>query len=185
MTIIDTLVTDRTQADVTRLNELYAEGMEYWTANDLYYFLHGDPENLEATDGDLIDSLDDDIIIGEGVIRGAYNEWDMNRVGKAVRFLADMYYRTTATELSVTARYDWHWDTIPTVGLMTAYLNDIKTLRTAIGAYSDTPSVPSSASKMTYKSANNIEKILIDLNRRLEITVESWRYAGEVIAGEV
>ena len=183
--IIDTLITDRTQADVDRLYAMYAEGFPYWTAEDLYYWLYGEAEPLSATDGDLIDSEDDPIIVGEGVVRGAYNEWDLNRVGKAVRYLRDKIQRTTLTELSITARTDWSRQSIPTASDMSAYLNDIRLIRAAVGAYSDTPAVPSTASKLTYQSANNIEKILIDTNRRLDRILESWRYAGEVISGEV
>lgn len=183
--IIDTLITDRTQADVDRLNRLYEEGFSYWTDEDLYFFLYGKAEPLSATDGDLIDSEDDPIIVGEGVVRGAYNEWDLNRVGQAVRYLRNKIQRTTLTELSVTARTDWTKTSIPTVTDMNAYLADIRTLRGAVGAYPDTPAVPSSASKMTYKSANDIEKILIDTNRRIDRIVESWLYVGEVVSGEV
>lgn len=185
MSIIDTLITNRTQADVNRLNNLYAEGFDYWTADDLYFFLHGDPEALEAIDGTLVDSLDDDIIVGEGVIRGAYNEWDLNRVGRAVRYLADKCVRSTLSSLNVTARTDWHISSIPTTTDMTNLINDIKAIRNTIGAYSDTPAVPSNMSKLNYKTANNIEKILIDADRLLSNLTESWRYAGEVIAGEV
>ncbi len=185
MSIIDTLVTNRTQADVNRLNTLYAEGFDYWTADDLYYFLHGDPEELEAADGALIDSLDDDIIVGEGVIRGAYNEWDLNRVGRAVRYLADKYEISTLSPLTVTARMDWHVTSIPTTTDMTNLINDIKKIRSTIGAYSDTPTAPSSMNKLNYKTANNIEKILIDASRLLDNQIDSWRYAGEVYAGEV
>lgn len=185
MTIIDTLITDRSQADVDRLNQLYAEGMAYWTEDELYAFCYGKAEPLSATDGDLIDSEDDPIIVGSGVVRGAYNEWDLNRVGRAVRYLWDKIQRTTLTELGVTARTDWTRQRIPTASDMSAYLNDIRLIRAAVGAYSDTPAVPSTASKLTYQSANDIERILIDTNRRLDRILESWRYAGEVISGEV
>lgn len=185
MSIIDTLITDRKQSDVNRLNALYAEGFDYWTADDLYFFLHGDPEELAATDGTLVDILDDDIIVGEGVIRGAYNEWDLNRVGRAVRYLADKYVRSTLSSLNVTARMDWHVTSIPTTTDMTNLINDIKSIRSTIGAYSDTPAAPSSMSKLNYKTANNIEKILIDADRLLNSRTESWRYAGEIISGEV
>lgn len=183
--IIDTLITDRTQADVDRLNALLAEGFPYWTDEELYFWLYGEPEPLSATDGDLIDSEDDPIIVGEGVIRGAYNEHDLNRVGKAVRYLADKIQTTTRAELSVTAKTDWTVDSIPTVGDMSRYLTDIRTIRNYVGAYPDTPSVPSSMKKLNYNAANDIERILIDANRRLDRIAESWRYSGELYAGEV
>lgn len=185
MSIIDTLITDRTQADVDILNQLYAKPLDDWTDEEVYFYQYGTSEALEATDGELYDSDNELIVVGDGVVRGAYNADDLNRVGRAVRYLAEKLWRTSAVSIDVSARQDWHITSIPTAGAMSTYLNDIKTIRNTIGAYSSTPAVPSSASKLTYTSANNIEKILRDANERLDRTVEGWRYAGEIYAGEV
>ena len=63
MSIIDTLITDRTQADVDALQALYAKPKAMWTAEEWDKFLLGD-------------------------YRGAYNASDMNRVLDALDYLA-------------------------------------------------------------------------------------------------
>ena len=61
-TIIDTLVTDRTQADVERVKALAAKGFAAMTAAERAEWLTG--------------------------MKGAYNASDMNRVGTALNYLA-------------------------------------------------------------------------------------------------
>ena len=64
MSIIDTLITNRTQADVDALLALYAKPKAMWTADEWNEFLLGN-------------------------YRGAYNASDMNRVLDALDYLAD------------------------------------------------------------------------------------------------
>lgn len=64
MSIIDTLITNRTQADVDALLVLYAKPKAMWTADEWNEFLLGDH-------------------------RGAYNASDMNRVLDALDYLAE------------------------------------------------------------------------------------------------
>lgn len=64
MSIIDTLITNRTQADVDALKALYAKPKFMWTADEWNEFLLGNH-------------------------RGAYNASDMNRVLDALDYLAD------------------------------------------------------------------------------------------------
>lgn len=64
MSIIDTLITDRTQAEVDALTALYAKPKSMWTADEWNEFLLGNH-------------------------RGAYNASDMNRVLDALDYLAE------------------------------------------------------------------------------------------------
>ena len=184
MTIIDTLVTDRTQEDVNFLIDLYSKPFNEWTDEEIYIFLHGSAEILYGSDSQL-DATDGVLYVSDGFLRGAYNSHDLNRVGEAVAYLADRYGDITRNTLDVTARTDWTIEDIPTTADMVAYITDIKTIRNSIGAYSTTPAVPTSMNKLTFKIANDIEKILVDADRVLTSQVNNWLYAGEVIAGEV
>lgn len=184
MTIIDTLVTDRTQADVDTLNELYNKPFDSWTSDEKHFFLRGLAEILFGSDSQL-EATDGVLYVSDGYLKGAYNDSDLNRVGEAVEYLADKYQQVTLASLDVTARTDWGMDDIPTTADMVAYIADIQTIRENIGAYSTTPMAPTSMSKLTYMTANDIEEILIDADRRLDNMVDNWRYAGEIFAGEV
>jgi hypothetical protein len=52
------------------------------------------------------------------------------------------------------------WD-IPTDADMTRYLNNIRTLRGLVADVSAVPQVPTTMNKLTYTTANNIEKIIL------------------------
>lgn len=62
-TIIDTLITDRTAADVARVHELAVKGYAGMTVAELAEWLAG--------------------------MKGAYNAVDLNRVGTALNYLRD------------------------------------------------------------------------------------------------
>ena len=64
MSIIDTLITDRTQADEERVEELAAKGYDAMTA-----------EEKSEWDGEM---------------KGAYDASDLNRVESAVAYLAEL-----------------------------------------------------------------------------------------------
>lgn len=59
--------------------------------------------------------------------------------------------------------HTWYEDDIPTVGTMTAYLANVAALRSALAVWADTPSVPADMAGLTYQEANDIEKILVDV----------------------
>jgi hypothetical protein len=50
------------------------------------------------------------------------------------------------------------WD-VPRVSDMTRYINNIKTIRDALGS---SIAIPDSMAELTYSGANNIEKVLME-----------------------
>ena len=48
-----------------------------------------------------------------------------------------------------------------------------------------TPPVPNDMEKLTYQEANDIEKILEDIDRLLTDAAQAWFYSGDLYAGEV
>ena len=73
----------------------------------------------------------------------------------------------------------------PTQESMTAYLADVAGLRGAIAVMASTPPTPESASGLTWQEANDIEKILLDVDELLTRMAAAWFYSGELYAGEV
>lgn len=152
------LITDRTQADVDRVRQLAQKGFGNMTAAEKTEWLSG--------------------------LKGAYNASDLNRVGAAVAYVAG---RLTGYGyvVSVSPRQDWQVTDIPTQESMTAYLADVAALRAALTVAADTPEVPEDMERLTWKEANDIEKILVDVDELLTRMAAAWFYSGELYAGEV
>ena len=153
------LITDRTQADVDRVAALA-----------------GRVSAGTATAAEQTEWASD--------LKGAYNASDLNRVGTAVAYVAG---RLTGYgyAVSVSPRQDWQVTDIPTPESMTAYLADVAALRAVLTVAADTPEVPEDMERLTWKEANNIEKILVDVDELLTRMAAAWFYSGELYAGEV
>lgn len=152
------LITDRTQADVERVRQLAQKGFGNMTADEKTEWLNG--------------------------LKGAYNASDLNRVGAAVAYVAG---RLTGYgyAVSVAPRQDWQVANIPTPESMTAYLADVAALRAALTVAAGTPEVPEDMERLTWKEANDIEKILVDVDELLTRMAAAWFYSGDLYAGEV
>lgn len=153
------LITDRTQADVERVA-----------------YLTGKVSAGTATAAELAEWQSD--------LKGAYNASDLNRVGAAVAYVAGRL-KGYGYIVSVSPRQDWQVTDIPTPESMTAYLADVAALRAALTVAADTPEVPEDMEQLTWKEANDIEKILVDVDELLTRMAAAWFYSGELYAGEV
>lgn len=130
-----TLVTDRTEADVARVEELADK-------------IQAD----EATSAELAEwnSL---------TMKGTYNYTDLNRVGKALVNLAGLLNGCGYT-CQNTPKTDWAEEDCPTPDQMDAYLGEIARIRAVLAMPKDTPGVPSDIETLTVEKANDIERIL-------------------------
>lgn len=152
--IIDTLVTDRTQADVDRVTELTKK------------FLAGTITTSEKTE----------FLAG---MKGAYNFSDLNRVGEAVAYVADLMNQS-GKSLTVTAKQDWTVADIPTLAQMTAFLNDLNALKANSTA---TTQVPTSMDRLTYQIANQIEQLIIEAYHSIVREGADWDRSGMTYCG--
>lgn len=152
--IIDTLITNRTQADVDRVTELTQK------------FLLGTITTEEKAE----------YMAG---LKGAYNYTDLNRVGEAVAYIANIMNQSRHS-VSVTAKSDWTVRDIPTLTQMTAFLNDLRLLKANSTA---TTTVPSSMDRLTYQRANQIEQLLIEAYNSIIREGADWDKCGIAISG--
>ena len=157
---LDYLVTDRTQADVTRVKEL-AEKIR----------------TQKATQEDVNEW-------NSRSLKGSYNATDLNRVGYAMQFIANEFQRF-GYNVSVSPKLDWSENDAPRPSDIALYLFDLSVLRAALNVMAKTPGVPLDAEKFTYTEANNIEKILEDSNFLLNSSAQAWYYSEDVFSGEV
>ena len=149
MSVIETLVYDRTAFDVNRMYVL--------------------AERIKAG----VATADD---VSEYVTspRGAYSYTDMNRVGEAINYLVTEV-RKAGISINLTAKTDWKQTDITAREQLQEYLNNVSTIRGVISVPATVPKVPTKiwASEgqrdgLTYDKANAIEQILVDLDTLLK-----------------
>jgi hypothetical protein len=156
------LITDRTQADVTRVKSLAAKG-QGMTAEEWQEFLHG-PD-------------------GRGS-RGAYNVSDFQRVNRAMAYLRDEFLKE-GSAVKVNIQEGWDEGTIPSKSELDQYLDNVRAIRKVLTVGETTPEVPESMDHLTVDKANAIEEILIDVEDLLNKLLAAFYYSGELFSGEV
>ena len=65
------------------------------------------------------------------------------------------------------------------------YIDNVALLRNAVTVFESTPEVPLSMTGLTTSAANDIEQILLDIERVLDAIVESWFFSGDLYSAEV
>lgn len=150
-TIIDTLVTDRTQADVERVQALAAKGFSGMTADEQAEWLAG--------------------------MKGAYNASDMNRVGTALNYLASRLAPVCGMSIAWSAKTDWAATDIITASQAAEYRQQIQNIRDALTYPAGTPDAPELA-RLTYTGANDIERILTLCEELIVNVAKSFRHTG-------
>lgn len=154
------LITDRTLADVSR----------WLTLRDKGYARMTEEERAEWSSG----------------MKGAYNSSDLNRVGEALNYLRDRL--AAARYISSTefiAKTDWTEANIPTPKEIENYLRYVSIIREALAQFATTPPVPEYSGGLDYQEANNIEQILVDVDRLITNMQAHRYYCGELFSGEV
>lgn len=152
------LITNRTARDVARWKELHDKGWDAMTTEEQTEWLAG--------------------------MRGAYKHTDMNRVESAVKTLAARFAER-GTNLALTTKTDWGRTNWPQVVDMNRYFGNVEALRVATGVNLPAPATPTTATRFNYEKANDLEKILLAVERWLDSSEESHYYSGEIYAGEV
>lgn len=122
--------------------------------------------------------------VDNGTDKGYYNATDLNRVGAAVEYIAKRF-NSMGYIVEVSPRTDWQESDLPTETELVAYLADVAVLRAVIAVMQSTPEVPESMKFLDYIKANDIEKILSDIDTLISNIQKSWYFSGELFSGEV
>lgn len=199
MSVIDTLVYDRTYADVERLRELVVKIMQ-----------SGYSSLTEDEKAEYMNSP-----------KGAWNYTDLNRISEAVTYIRNAmnsfltnYASDVASKgLGGSSAYDPYYDVwdlwnLPVPPVWTAYVKALRTtakqmldavnaLRSLIEYDGDLPEVPTLTAlrQADYSTANDLERLLYELYQavtaystamydRTARAVKTNIYAGEFTAGE-
>lgn len=137
MSVIDTLVTDRTEADASRCIELRDKGWAAMTTAERAEWVAG--------------------------MKGAYNASDLNRVASAMSYLSQRF-ASAGHSVPVSSPIDWANGDIPRKDDLDTYLDDLRRIRAALAVMDTTPAAPGSMDYLTWAKANDIEKILVDVD---------------------
>lgn len=159
MSIIDTLITDRAEADVGRAAELSAKGLLGMTSEERAEYLSG--------------------------LKGAYNATDLNRVAEAMEYVAERL-RGYGYRVELPPQRRWTRTDFPTPEAMERYTADLAALRRVISLPLTTPPVPvvgQGKDWMSVQEANDIERILADIDRILTNAAAAFRHCGAAICG--
>jgi hypothetical protein len=154
------LLTDRTQQDVNYVKQLIAK------------IVAGTATKLELAEWN------------SATLKGAYNYTDFNRVGVATRHL-EIRFLEYGYVVSVDPKTNWKEEDIPTEEETAHYLEQVRILREMLSLLPTTPTVPNDMDGFTFEEANNIEKILEDIDFLLTNAAKAWFYSGDVFSGEV
>lgn len=156
--IIDTLITDRSAADLARWLELRNKGYDNMT----------DAERAEWGAG----------------MKGAYNYTDLNRVGEAMNYIRDKLVAANYM-CDVVSKTDWTEKDIPSPADLIAYLDKVACIRETLAQLPTTPNTPEYTGGLTYQEANNIERILIDVDLLINNMLAARYFCGDLYCGEV
>lgn len=149
------LITDRAKADVDRLEALMAKGWDKLTADE-------QQEYLDVSH------------------KGAYNASDLNRVGAAINYVAELLTEW-GYPYAPNMRTDWTAAEYFYAADLREYLAAVEGLRARLAAFTDTPETPDKIS--IWQQANDIERIIEDVHLLLQNMVAGLPYADMIYSG--
>lgn len=158
MSILNTLITDRTEQDAILAASLNARGLQNMTIEEQAFYV-------------------------SAANKGTYKALDFNRVTQAALYvqarLADAGVSVALTD------HRWTDSEIQTADRLEAYRQNIIALRSALAVLPGTPPVPESIPALTIEEANHIEQILLNIDSMLDLMAAAPIFSGEIYAGEV
>lgn len=158
MSILETLVYDRTQSNVDKIKELSQMRYQDMTTEQRQEWIYN--------------------------LKGTYRYTDLNRVEEAVEYVGERVNSTNFYSVVLEPRKFWTKDDIPRAEDMARYLRNIQAIRNVNRGLEITPDAPTEI-KLGWKEANDIEQILHDIELMLINITETYIYMGEIICGEI
>lgn len=160
------MVTDRTSLDVERWKILHDKGWSNMTIEERREWL-----------GEIVPT--------PAATKGMYTHVDLNRVERAVEAVSSRLRELGYKIPQLTIKTDWTYKDKLHKGDMERYYSNISTLRELAIVYPTTPEAPSKNNRLDYKVANDIEKILVDIDAISAKQLQTRYYVGELFPGEV
>jgi len=156
MSVIDTLVTNRTPEQAGELRRLKQTPFADMTAAQQARFLND--------------------------LAGSYSWVDLNRVAQACAYVYGVFQAAGYDVPGYTAlKDDWTETDKPNLAFLNAYLGSVAVLKARLNTAQE---LPTTMRFLTTEGANNIEKLLIAVDDTLTRLQSAYWYSGEIQAGE-
>ena len=132
----------------------------------------------------ITDRSEADVLLGTE--KGYYGSSDLNRVET---FVEDLLRKLPELDVRILLKTKRDWtltdafspDTWPVKSQMARYLENVRALCESLDLY---PEIPRSMERLDYVGANQIEQALLLAERRIAAVKNTYRFSGELIAGE-
>lgn len=128
-----------------------------------------------------------DTLVTNRTAGAKYNYTDLNRVENAFKYLRDKMNGEYGFNLDLIIKTDWTRNDLGQLGaqsLMEQYRQNVVKIRGAIMMMKSTPQTPESMRFLTWAKANDIEKILVDVEELLNKMPAAYRHSGMFHAGQ-
>nr|WP_325212938.1 hypothetical protein [uncultured Oscillibacter sp.] len=115
----------------------------------------------------------------------SYSFQDMNRVGEAMEYISARL-RECGFRIPWQAKTDFTRTDFPTPAVFGQYLGQLQALHDAVALFVTTPPVPvvgEAKDYMTVEEANDIERILLDIQKMLGNMACTYRHCGVPVCG--
>lgn len=159
-------VTDRTARDVERWRTLRDKGWAGMTVQERQEWLG-------------------EINTSPSAAKGMYTHNDLNRVESAVNALLARLRQAGYKTPTLITKTDWTYRDALHIEDIERYYNNLAQLRECVVVYPNTPEAPTTIDRLNYKIANDIEKLLADVDECSASLLQSWFYSGDLYMGEV
>ena len=127
-----------------------------------------------------------DTLVFDRVPGASYGHEDMNRVAEAMEYIAARL-RDCGCAIAVSPERFTRED-LPTESALAHYIEQLRIIRSELAVFITTPPIPGVSSErpyMTVQEANDIEKILLDMDELITNMIAAYYYSGELYGGEV
>lgn len=113
---------------------------------------------------------------------GVYGYRDLNRVGSALNYIRDRLIACGCFFIW-TAKTDWAPQDEPTRSQMSNYLSFVSDIRRALSLLASTPAVPGDMDSLKASEANDIEKILKDVDELITKMSNAFWHSRAAVSG--
>jgi len=113
-------------------------------------------------------------------LKGTYNYTDLNRIEEWCEYLANELTNYNYP-VSITTKTDWAMEDFPTMVQMNRIRLNVKEIKDAYYSYTN---LPTNVNQMTYTKANQIEKILDEINSLFNNMRNYFVYSGVANSGQ-
>lgn len=118
--------------------------------------------------------------VEQGTSKGYYNYTDLNRIETWCEYLANLL-TSYSYPVSITIKKNWTMSDLPNTTDMERIRSNVNAIKTAFHAYTN---IPENLEYMTIEKANDIEKILSEIDFLIKNMISSFRYSNTFNSGE-